>query len=156
MGEFHKLAIHGLNLNDTIISYRNPDGKYENLHSEVRSLKDFLVVDLYQPEIDYLFMDIEGSEYSILKEMVANGSLTYDVQICHITVELHGNYKEFGVDKKDYGNLIINLFETTGFIPIWAPDPQNHQRLFITNAQSLYCIQRYFIQWCREPDLTQH
>ncbi len=103
-----------------------------------------------------MFIDVEGEEYSIMPEFLANGSLpANDITVCHITVEFHGPLGDYNMTNAKYGRLVNGLIHEAGFLPIWAPEPQNHQRIFLTNALSRWCIERYYYQWCARPVIRQ-
>jgi hypothetical protein len=112
-------------------------------------LTTFLRRSVNISKIDHLWMDNEGPEYSLLNFFLHNGSLTDNgVTVCQLNVEFHGPIENYGSNKEEFAQLIIDLLSASDFIPLYISRPYQHIRSFFFNADSAYCISKFISGWC--------
>lgn len=87
------------------------DDKYKTINVYTISLNDLLLLYHAPAEIDYISLDVEGSEYEILKNFDFK---KYDVKC--LTIE-HAN--------SPLRDSIVNLLESNGFIRAIDEQPEN-------------------------------
>ena len=114
-------------------------------HSQ-KNITDYV----YWTTIDHLWIDTEGTEYSILPEMIRGGSLSVEnhVEICQFNAELHGDLTEYGMSNESFDFVMRNLVEKSDYLPLFALAPASHIRAYFVNVHSHYCLTRYFVGRC--------
>lgn len=119
-------------------------GKYHPKNVSTVTLVDFLRHYAKVDKIDFMFMDNEGAEYSLLWQFMRGGLVEKEgFSICQLSVELHGPWQSYGVDGTFYENLITALINNSAFVPLWSAPPQYHVRSFYLNVEDKYCVEKF-------------
>uniref|UniRef100_A0AC35GXC5 Methyltransferase FkbM domain-containing protein n=1 Tax=Panagrolaimus sp. PS1159 TaxID=55785 RepID=A0AC35GXC5_9BILA len=91
--------------------------------------------------IDLLFMDIEGDEFELMKDMIDNPELY--PPICQLNVEFHEFSKKFEIMLP----LFNKLFGESSYVPIKGGFFFNQINKFhLINLKNDECLQKYFIK----------
>lgn len=95
----------------------------------------------------YLWVDIEGPEYSTFPQLLPDGDLDKsNISICQITVEMHGPLKDY-TDETSVDILIKAMIEISSFLPFWSLPTEKgvaHIRTFYANVHDEYCREKFF------------
>ncbi|TKR59665.1 hypothetical protein L596_029303 [Steinernema carpocapsae] len=95
--------------------------------------------------VEFLLLDIEGAEYSVLSPLMT----IEDYAFCQINVEIHGPLQDYGVEDKDFANLVRSILKPSSrYIPLWIPSPTMHHRFFLIDWKTRACVQKFFSHWC--------
>ncbi|KAK0426856.1 hypothetical protein QR680_009936 [Steinernema hermaphroditum] len=119
-------------------------GKYHWQDIEVITMRDLMrKFDLNF--VDFLLLDIEGAEYTVLPQLLDIADLAF----CQINVEIHGPLSDYGVEDKTFASLVRSLLKPSSrYIPLWIPGPTMHHRFFLVDWKSPKCVQKFFSHWC--------
>lgn len=114
------------------------------------SLIDFLENGVYWTTVDHLWIDTEGTEYSILPELLRGKTLSSEngVEICQINVEFHGPVRDYSFDFQQFDELMRNIINSSDYLPLYVFEPLRHVRAYFVNVKSKYCLTRYFSGRC--------
>ena len=147
VGRYHQTAVAARPgvLNASV----NVNATYVYQRIAVTSLASFLMAETPTGTVvDYLWMDIEGPEYSLLAQLSKNGPLANARVICQINVELHGPLDDYDVSAAKFYFVMKQLMVETNFVPIYLTRPIHHQRLTLINWFDKECVDRYVYRIC--------
>ncbi|KHN82812.1 Uncharacterized protein C28H8.8 [Toxocara canis] len=98
--------------------------------------------------VDFLFLDIEGTEYSVLPTLSTQTDM-FNETFCQINVELHGPLVDYGQTDAAFVRLLNSVMSRESpYVPLWIPQPTMHHRLFLVNWKNLQCVKNFFSHWC--------
>uniref|UniRef100_F1LBN7 Methyltransferase FkbM domain-containing protein n=1 Tax=Ascaris suum TaxID=6253 RepID=F1LBN7_ASCSU len=98
--------------------------------------------------VDFLFLDIEGAEYSVLPVLSTQTSELNET-FCQINVEIHGPLVDYGMTSGAFARLLNSVMSRESpYVPLWIPQPTMHHRLFLVNWKNLRCVKNFFAHWC--------
>lgn len=144
LGSYYELAVAATS--GTIEASVLENGSYKIKNVTAVTLVDFLKTYANISTIDYMFMDNEGAEYDLLRQFMYGGLLDKErVTICQLSVELHGPFRQHGINASEYEHLISSLIKSSAFVPLWSAAPGIHARSFYFNAESRYCLEKYLL-----------
>uniref|UniRef100_A0A8R1DR94 Methyltransf_21 domain-containing protein n=1 Tax=Caenorhabditis japonica TaxID=281687 RepID=A0A8R1DR94_CAEJA len=109
-------------------------------------LATFLRNNVKQKLIDQLMVDIEHAEYPVFPFFEENGQLEeWGIHVCQINIEIHSPTAE---DRQTFATFLKKNFLNHQWIFINSElHPSfKHIRLFMVNARSRECLQRYFVK----------
>ncbi len=118
---------------------------YTSVNATTISLIDFLQQKINKRFIDFLWIDIEGSEYDLLPQFTEGGVLyNSKIIICQMNVEAHGPLTDFKSNFTAFGRMMTSLMEKSDFLLIKATFVAGHWRMYWINTKNEMCVKKYF------------
>ncbi|CAJ0568131.1 unnamed protein product, partial [Mesorhabditis spiculigera] len=117
--------------------------------SEVKQIKrkplyDFLRLDVKETLIDYMFVDIDETEYDLLEMLQANMAHSNGFAFCQIGLKLH-NTVDIKKQKKFY-DFVVRLIRESGYTLVFddqVAEPGFYHRLFFYNHRDTQCRKKF-------------
>lgn len=150
IGEYFETAVGSVNgFVDAQVKFGPKMSDYTKRTVSQVDLTKFLRQSVNVSNIDHLWMDNEGPEYSLMNYFHRNGSLAKNgISVCQLNAEFHGPAESYNSSKEEFALLIMDLLTASDFVPIYISRPLLHIRSFFFNVENPYCVSKFISGWC--------
>lgn len=94
--------------------------------------------------VDYVLMDIDGSEYDVFNSMQFHEFQINNVRICQINVVFYAPLKNYGITNENIKTMMEKVFKNSPYIPLVFVHDKNY-RMLLVDLTNIECIEKYFL-----------
>ncbi|CAI4226244.1 unnamed protein product [Auanema sp. JU1783] len=148
IGLFFPFAV-GAETGVSIANIRNNQGNYEKQLMTHIDLEIFFGKLVNKTKIDHLLLDNEGPEYDLMPRLGRNDLFDeMGVTVCQMNVEVHSGRTGFTKDelRSEFIRIIDRILYEQRYVILFS-SYYGHQRMFLMNVESNYCVNKYMIQF---------